>query len=521
MYKVILVDDEKQITDGLSKMIRWPELGYEVVATARNGMEAIPLIKSIKPDLVVTDVRMPEMDGLKMLELVRRHISQDVEFIILSGFSDFQYARKAMQFNVRSYILKPIDESELYGALLDIKAVLNDKEIRANHRIRSFLNGFLFCGEAETPEAFPDEEEQYGLRYVVVQRHELYESLSASGPDDWRPDLFQAVAGLFGDASMRFVLRQDRDRCHIVVGKSLLLRYDNDPRRLVHSLHEHLSAAAGIQTDILVGRHVSGSRDLHESVQSIYHCRNKMFYMQGPSVIFHEDICNEKFSKAYEDNGLVIKTISAFRKNDMDRLSACIVQMVEHFTKLQVVPEIALVHLDSTMASVLQILSESQEDVRSALEQYAFFKRIQSRVSIHNLADLALQFCQACNSLSLAGKRIEHGDIVARVARYVEENYAQPLKINDIADRFYVNPAYLGQQFAKKRGFSLNHYINSVRIEKAKELLATTPRRVYEIAAMAGFDDPNYFSSKFLEYTGCTPSEYRGQSEGSAARQSH
>ncbi len=520
MYKVILVDDEKQITDGLSKMIRWTELGYEVVATARNGVEAIPLIQSLKPDLVVTDVRMPEMDGLKMLEMVRRHVSQDVEFIILSGFSDFQYARKAMQYNVKSYILKPIDESEFYGVLLDIKAALNEKEIRDSLRIRSSLNGFLNGDLSETADVFPDEEEKLGMRYIVVQRHEQYVSLEAGGPDESRPDLFQAIAGLFGDPFMRFVIRQDRDRCHVVAGKSLLLEYGNDLRKLAHGLHEHLSRAAGIETDILVGRHVSGSRELHQSVQSIYHCSSKLFYLSKPSVVLYEDIREQKFSKAYEDNGLVIKTIAAFRKNDMERLGACVTQMVEHFSKLQVAPEIALVHLDSAMAAILQILAESREDVSAALEQYAFFKKIQSRVGIQNLARLALQFFEACNDLSLAGKKIEHGDVVARVARYVEENFAQPLKINDIAERFFVNPAYLGQQFARKKGFSLNHYINSVRIEKAKELLATTPQRVYEIAALAGFDDPNYFSSKFLEYTGCTPSEYRSQTDASARKQS-
>lgn len=519
MYKVILVDDEKQITDGLSKMIRWPELGYEVVATARNGVEAIPLIQSLKPDLVVTDVRMPEMDGLKMLEMVRKHISQDVEFIILSGYSDFQYARTAMQYNVKSYILKPIDESELYGALLDIMALLNEKEIRKSLKIRSCLNGFLLGDQPETAEVFPREEEQLGIRYLVVQRHEQYDSLTAGGPQEGRPDLFQAIAGLYRDPMMRFVLRQDRDHCHIVVGKSLLLGHGNNPRQLARALQDHLAASAGIGTDILVGRLVTGVRELHQSVQSIYHCRNKLFYLPSPSIVLYEDIREEGFSKVYEDNGLVIKVIAAFRKNDMERLGACIGQMVEHFTKLQVVPEIAMVHLDSAMASILQILAESHEVVDSVLERYAFFKKIQSHVGIHNLARLALQFCQACNDLSLASKKIEHGDIVARVARYVEENYAQPLRINDIAERFFVNPAYLGQQFARKRGFSLNHYINSVRIEKAKELLATTPRRVYEIAAMAGFDDPNYFSSKFLEYTGCTPSEFRCRTEGPAPKQ--
>ena len=100
-------------------------------------------------------------------------------------------------------------------------------------------------------------------------------------------------------------------------------------------------------------------------------------------------------------------------------------------------------------------------------------------------------------------------DIVEKVAQYVADNYMKPLKIIDIAETFFVNPAYLGQQFIKKKKVSLNYYINSIRLEKSKELLSNTNLKIYEIAVKIGFDDPNYFSSKFFEYTGKSPSEFR------------
>ncbi len=520
MYRVIIVDDEKQIIDGLCRMIRWSELGYEVVGTARNGVEAIALIPSLRPDLVVTDVRMPEMDGLKMLEHVRRHMAQDVEFIILSGFSDFQYARTAMQYNVKSYILKPIDEPELYGALLDIKAVLDEKEIRKSMRIQSCINGCIAGLQPAMGEAFPTDEEQAGLRYLAVERRVEYASLSSLRAQGG-PDLFNTLTGLLGKSNMRFVLRQDRDRCNIVAGKSLLQPHGLSPRLFAHFLQDRLYNAAEISADILVGALAAGMRDLHQSVQSISQCRSRLFYLNKASIVFYDDIREETFCKVCQDNGLGVKIIAAFRKNDMERLAHSVSEMVEHFTQLKVAPEIALVHLDSAMASVLQILSESREDIGMVLEQYAFFKGIQNRISIHSLGQLAVQFCTACSELSVAGKKAEHADIVTRVVRYVDENYAQPLKINDIAERFYVNPAYLGQQFARKMGCPLNHYINSVRMERAKELLAGTARRIYEVALETGFDDPNYFSCKFVEYTGRTPSEYRSQSEAAAPRRQH
>ncbi|NLF51479.1 MAG: helix-turn-helix domain-containing protein [Leptolinea sp.] len=106
-------------------------------------------------------------------------------------------------------------------------------------------------------------------------------------------------------------------------------------------------------------------------------------------------------------------------------------------------------------------------------------------------------------------KQKNPADIFEKVMKYVDENYAKPLKIIDIAESFFVNPAYLGQLFIKRKNVSLNHYINSVRIEKSKELLANTGLKIYEIAVRTGFGDPNYFSAKFVEYTGKSPSEYR------------
>ena len=515
MYKVLIVDDEKQITDGLCKMIRWAELGFEIAATARDGVEAIPLIQSLRPDLVVTDVRMPQMDGLRMLEHVRRHISQEMEFIVLSGFSDFHYAQKALQYKVKSYILKPIDEAELYGVLLDIKALLDEKELRKSLMIKNFLQDYL-NGQPDCGGAFPTDEEQQGLRYLAVERHQYIPALIPAVPA--QPcDIFDAVARVLGAPYMRFVLRQDRDRCQLVAGKSLLAPHLNSPRRLARALQDGLRGE-GIDADILVGAPAPDSRQLYQSVQSVSLCRSMLFYLSKPSIVVYDDIQQEAFCKVYQDDGLGVKIIAAFRKNDMEKLQTCVMQMAEHFTGRKVAPEIALIHLDSAMASLLQILSENEEDTSPVLEQYAYFKKIQSRVGIQNLAQLAVQFCQACNRISVAGKKTEHGDVVARVAHYVQENYTKPLKINDIAERFYVNPAYLGQQFARKRGCSLNHYINSVRIERAKGLLADTNRRIYEVALETGFDDPNYFSSKFLEYTGTTPSEYRSQRENTAGR---
>lgn len=511
MFKVIIVDDERQIVDGLCKMIKWAEFGFEVCATARNGAEAIPLIKSYKPDLIMTDVRMPIMDGLKMLEYVRANISEDMEFIILSGFSEFQYAQKALQYNVKSYILKPIDEALLYGTLVDIKSILQKKEIRKSQKIKSYINSFILGEQSNNNELVLENEEIYGLRYITIERHREFNSLSSYDTAPACDDLSNSIAEKIGDTNMRFVLRHDKNKCHMVAGQSLLSCFEYDVKHLASCISKFLWITKSVQVDILIGKKVTEFKDLYESVQTIALCRNKKFYQKKASVLIYEDIKEEKFCKIFEDNGAVIKIISSFRKNDMEKLTKAVEQLIEHFECLQVVPEIAMIHLDSIMASIIQILSERTDDTSEVIELYSTYKKTQDKANIYELGKLVVEFCLFCNDFSSNKQMKGNADIVEKVMRYVDENFMEPVKIIDIAEHFFVNSAYLGQQFTKKKGCSLNHYLNTVRIEKAKELLSNTNHKIYEIALEVGYDDPNYFSAKFYEYTNQTPSDFRNQ----------
>lgn len=510
MYKVLIVDDEKQIVDGLRRMIKWAEFGFEVCASARDGLEAIPLIKAHKPDLVLTDVRMPRMDGLKLLEYVRGNIPRDIEFIILSGFSEFQYAKKALQYNVKDYILKPIDEAPFYGALIDIKNILKEKELRNSLKIKAYINNIIMGDQLNGNELVLEDEQVYGLRYLTIARHREFDTLSAcdGDPQDGE-DLAGVIGEKIGNANMRFVLRQDKNKCSIVVGKSLLSRFEYDVRHLARSLCEFLWITRSIKTDVLIGKKVREFKDLHESVKTIAPCRNKQFYQNRASILTYDDIREEEFCKIYDDQGAVIRIISAFKKNDMDKLRLSVEQLTSHFASQQVVPEIALMHLDSIMASVIQILAERTEELSEVFALYSAYKKIQSGANVYELGRLAVEFCLFCNEFSLNRDRRDNTDIICKVLRYVDKNFMEPLKIADIAEHFYVNPAYLGQLFTKKKGCSLNHYLNTVRIEKAKELLANTGHKIYEIAREVGYDDPNYFSAKFYEYTCRTPSDFR------------
>ena len=509
MYKVIIVDDEKQILDGLLKLIKWSEFDFEVCATARNGLEAIPLIKAHNPDLVLTDIRMPRMDGLQMIECVRKSMTKDIEFMILSGFSEFQYAQKAIQYNVRNYILKPIDEAKLYAQLIDMKNIIYDKEIRNNQKIKSYINNIIAGDQYTGNELVLENEEIYGLRYLAIERYNEITSLTGNEDSEPASDISGMIADRIGQANMRFVFKHDKNKCHMVIGKSMLSISEYDVKRLANTLFEFLLNRKYYKANILVGKKVAGFENLHESIQSIAKCKNECFYQKSASIIMYDEIRDKQFCKLYDDNGAVINIISSFRKNDMDKLRKSINELINHFCKLRVTPEIVIIHLDRIMAYIIQIISERTDDTGEVLRLYSMYKKVQDSQNLRSLAKLAIEFCLFCNELSKSSVVVGSMDIVGKVIKYVDDNFMEHLRISDIAEHFFVNSAYLGQQFIKKKGYSLNHYINAVRIEKSKELLLNTNLKIYEIAEKVGFDDPNYFSAKYYEYTNQTPSEFR------------
>ena len=139
---------------------------------------------------------------------------------------------------------------------------------------------------------------------------------------------------------MKFVLKHDKNRCHIVAGRSLLSGFEFDVKHLAVSIKEFLANYRSVQADILIGKKVQTFKDLYDSVKTISLCRNKLFYTNAASIILYDDIKNDRFCKIYDDNKAVIKILSAFRKNDMGKLEQDLGSLTAHFTSLNVVPEI-------------------------------------------------------------------------------------------------------------------------------------------------------------------------------------
>lgn len=514
MFKVLLVDDERIILEGISQLINWSDYKAELIGTARNGLEALAFIKQHKPDIVISDIKMPGMDGLQLVEEANR-LFPELAFILLSGFDEFQYARKAMQFGVKHYLLKPCNESLIIDALHE---VIGDLQSRLKKE------RFMQRMEQELAKALPYAKEQF-LKELVTNK--------TYGTRDW--DEFRRLFHIPAEPGqiqlILFQLEGSYDYEHLFATKNIA-------EDVLGAAIVQLGTTIGSQVLLLVKASLKQEQLLEKlnqirntfydyykleltiavsdraeisSIRRIYHetmeCINYRFYLGEGAIITKKDIADvisESPSFYFDDEPLSIYIKSG------DWLSA------ERELKL-FFQELADCRLDAAM-SKSYALSLLVAITRLCLQEHIshYTPCIVKLDELNSLRSIEQYICLIAQEITLANleaQQRKHSSIVARVIQLVHQHLEQPsLSLNWIAsEHLYMNADYLGKLFKKETSEKFSNYVMRLRIEKAVELIeSSTDVKVFELAEQLGFgENPQYFSQVFKKYTGQTPTEYR------------
>jgi len=408
--KVLIADDEPSALRSLRHLVPWETIGFRIEGEASNGEEALALFAERSFDLVVTDIRMPRMDGLELIAELRRRSA--VPVIVLSGYGEFEYARRALQLGVNDYLLKPVDPEELERKLRDIGTRLdNDREERRRwHRglplmreqlVRRWARGLLGVTEATALEEFGlvTADETYRFRVLMVELPHRGAKARARREDRLtRFAVRNVLEETCGDRGYAF--EESATRLGIV----------------------YASAADG-----------TGEDDLQRM--------------------------GEKFvtnAEAFAKTRIVVSIGPSVDKDGVPDSYETALMLLDRRTVLT--PEATVVAADRVL------------------------KGSDSRMSI-----------------------------IEEVKQIVRERFAENLELKGVAAELFVNAAQLGQQFRTATGSSFKEYLLRTRLEAAKDLLAYTDKRVYEIADEVGFKEIDWFYKKFKEYTGKSANEYRGE----------
>ena len=497
LFKLLLVEDEAATRNGLLQHIDWQALGIREVATAKDGTEGLVQAEAFRPDILISDIRMPGMDGIALADAVLAFLPR-CRIIFLSGYSDKAYLKAAIRFGAVSYVEKPIELDELTEAIG--RAVQQCMEAANGATPPPLSDGSLIHSALHgAPEALAAlakrlqlGEERSGCVVLLVRSHREQE---------------QAERVL---AAMHQALRLRARVCGTVGSQYAAVVSGLSPQ----ALQQEATAFLGTLTRLCDGEHqffcgvgtcVPTLADLNASYDAAACALKQLFFQGYGAVAFYrpadapaanlQGIDEAAFLRLVQDGDT--QTVSAFLNRLCAQAQAC---AREGQIKDALLKYAFALTREAERRGIRAASGESESD-------HFFWNAISTAPTLEALRELFLT--HVAQSIEAFQRQDANNRSITQVLRDIEQHYAhQDLSIKQLAERAYLTPTYLSFLFKKTTGQTASEWITSFRIEKAKELLLSNVKLV-EVAQRVGYGDANYFSKTFKRQTGMTPSKFR------------
>ena len=532
MLRVFLVEDESIIRETLRDTVPWAQYGYSFAGEAGDGEMALPLLRQVKPDVLITDVRMPFMDGLSLSELVRREFPE-MKIVIISGYDDFEYARQAISIGVDRYLLKPITKKALLDALEELKEKIEGE--RAN---RSYLA--QFHREAEEYEEYT--RRVFFERVVAGQLsvQEIYESAARLDIDLRAQCYAMAFFSVLPESSSEgysepgarlrdallehflkypeYILLRWNLTTYAVLLKGETARMEELSRRCVETVRSQYAACAPEQNwYVAVGRPTQRLSTLpacYEEVSRLWayrHILPQQHVLTADTVSFLTgagDTRLDRLDASKVDPAILTGVMRNASAQEVPSFADEYVRSVEEALGSQPFCQYLMLDLRFTAARFAASLGVSQETAFEPLTCLDLVGRNVTAADLRNyLSAILLRMVELRDQASSTQLR----GLLQQAVRYIDSHFTQEsLSLNQVAREVNISANYLSAVFSQEIGATFTEYVTAKRMDRAKELLRTTDKRSGEVAAAVGYKDPHYFSFLFKKTQGCTPRDYRG-----------
>lgn len=547
MLKIFLAEDEVIVRETIKRMIPWEDLGFELVGEAADGEMALPLLLRQKPDLLITDIKMPFMDGLTLAKVAKKEIP-GLKVVILSGYDDFNYAKQAINIGVEDYLLKPITKNALIERLTEIRSRYEHEKTQKEyyekfHRemqayeknsSRDFFEA-LVSGSMDMMEIYR-RSEKLGLDIVAEAYNVLIFTMNCEedfseqreGYSEWEAESLELLEEFFSENTSAMLFR-----CNIfsygVLIKGQKETIEENTRSCVSEIQRIFDRKEQKrQWFVAAGEPV----ERLSQIQKSYYSASRAFshrYLYDENILYYDEMASMEKKNVTEDDSTYLQKVDVNALNPailQKFLSNGLLEETENFVKdyfyaIGQEPLESLVFRNyvtlNVRFSVMSFLKEIGCDTRTLEQEDTEDVLSESSKSLENAIAYAEKIISQAIALRDQNSGNKNRSILKTAVDFIDSHYTEEdMSLNKAANAANVSANHFSALFSQNMGQTFIEYLTNLRMNKAKEYLRCTSMRSSEIAGEIGYKDAHYFSYLFKKTQGMTPSDYRKAREDKA-----
>jgi len=522
MYNVIVVDDETWICKLIRKIVDWDAIGFNIIANASDGFTALELIEKHKPDLVITDIRMPGLDGIGLIKAARER-ELDIEFIIVSGYSDFEYARSALTYDAFAYILKPLDKEELEEVLQKVKEKISKKQIikvklessetvMLESDLRKIIDRTDKGITAEYLNGRFNTKFKGGPYYTVIFRQDFITRDNINNDDEYQcflskikttyEDVFQEAVYFPGNSEGQTIfiinLKNESDDVYGLM-KNVIKAFEGE------------GVSKKFTLTISIGLKADSINEIDASYESAINAmKARVFLGVGRVIDANKEAGRIINTKSIIDIRLKKKLSVLFDVFDVENALA---EIKKIFADAQKKSAENLLYCHIAAYEIIEILFELMENKgirnKRGINRQQAVALVDNLSSIKEIEDYIITLIKEFQDSYLDGKHSNGEKLITEIKKFISENYMSDINLDDVAKLVCLSPTYVSEIFKRKTGENFSEYLIDYRIEIAKDMLKDIRYKVVDVSLMVGYTDSKYFSRLFKKKVGVNPRDYR------------
>ncbi|MGG3311588.1 response regulator transcription factor [Paenibacillus sp. FSL W8-0187] len=501
MYKVFIVDDEPFIIEGLVDVVDWSKYGIEVVGHAENGRQALEKMAVIPVDILITDISMPVMTGLELIEGARK-LNRNLKVIILSGFDDFAYLKEGMRLGIENYLLKPINLKELEETIASTTDKMNKsrREMRLDeYDINVLRSNILYRWITDRIE--PEElEERTTLLGLNLNLPYVMASILRADFTPLENSLYQLM-----DQEPGVLYFRDNDGDHVVI--FMMKDPDTEKARAIRLLQQVREQCYEEELSISLGSVESLGGNYKDSYLHAKEAQEYYLVLEQPSYVDYVDVQAKK-GEAAESYSV---QWPEYAKGIAGRDKQVLFDLIDSdFDRLRHTQGMIPTTLKSIAVEMVIRLKLELNDIQYTAAPDFVKNTITDIMDSVSIDDLITAVKDGVGGLVDSLNNDVKSPVIQQILHHIQHHYNEDLSLKVLGAQYHIHPVYLGHLFHKETGENFTEYINRYRIERAKELLRNSSTKVQDIAKNVGYWETGYFYKQFKKFVGVSPRDFRG-----------